>query len=53
MDQAQKEKLMADCHCSSGKKYGECHGQEELCFCESGKMAKDCCMVAPEEHEKM
>jgi len=55
MDEAQKEKLMAICPppCDSGKKYGECHGKEEMCFCGSGKMAKDCCMVTPEEHEKM
>ncbi len=50
MDEAQKAKLTADCSCGSGKKYGECCGQEEMCFCGSGKMAKECCMVSPETH---
>ncbi|MEK7664159.1 MAG: SEC-C metal-binding domain-containing protein [Patescibacteria group bacterium] len=53
VDEKQKEKLMAPCSCGCGMKYGEHLGKEELCFCGSGKMAKDCCMVTPEEHEKM
>ena len=53
-DQAQKDKLMAVCACGSEKKFGECCGKNEACYCgamdESGKpkTAAECCMKAPE-----
>ena len=53
MDEAQKAKLEATCSCGSNKKYGECHGQDEPCYCGTNnppKAAKDCCMVSPETH---
>ena len=51
VNEEQKAKLMADCSCGSGKKYGMCCGTEEMCFCGSGKMVKDCCMKSPETHD--
>lgn len=59
MDEAQKTKLMADCPCGAKKedgtpmKYGEHCGKDEMCFCGSGKAAKDCCMQTPEAHAAM
>ncbi len=55
MDEAQKAKLETKpCPtCGADKMYGTCCGKEEMCFCGSGKMAKDCCMMTPEEHAAM
>ena len=46
----QKEKLMADCSCGSGKMYGACCGMMEQCFCGSGKPVGQCCMADPKSH---
>lgn len=50
MDEKQKEILMADCKCGSGKMYGACCGMMEKCFCGSGKPVGQCCMADPKGH---
>lgn len=52
------QKMVAPCHCGSGKPYYQCHGVEEAkmmenkeCPVHAGSMLKDCCMKHPQEHQ--